>query len=404
MLPKCSNLYDTLGVLSTASCDEIKKAYRKMAMKLHPDKGGDPESFKAVTWAYEVLSDAHKRGIYDQFGEDGLEDAEAEKQQPDCRRMFADFFGGMFGVHTGSNCNGKRNRGEDVVHPLRVHLEDMYNGKSFQLSVNKRVACRTCVGVGCIPPNRPTQCAVCNGTGVKVEVRQLSDGSVQQLQSLCCNCGGEGTVIPHELRCTHCHGIKVVEENRVLDIYIERGAHDGERIIVHGEADQMPGMEAGDIVIVLQQISHERFQCRDSNLFTKHKLTLSEAMFGCKVALQHLNIPTRVLIVTVDRGETTTPTFIKKIPGEGMPGRRCAPNGDLFIQFEVELPNLAHISPSDYETLLRVLGNPRPLPDLTHYVVDEPKSELCTEGIPNFEPPRQEPSSCGNGSVQCAQQ
>ncbi|WOL10204.1 hypothetical protein Cni_G18958 [Canna indica] len=185
--------YEVLGVPKSASQDELKKAYRKAAIRNHPDKGGDPEKFKELAQAYEVLSDPEKREIYDSYGEDALKEGMGGGGGGDFHNpfdIFEQFFGG--GSFGGGSSRGRRQRkGEDVVHTLKVSLEDLYNGTSKKLSLSRNVLCRKCKGVGS-KSGASGRCYGCHGTGMRTVTRQIGLGMIQQMQHVCPECRGSG--------------------------------------------------------------------------------------------------------------------------------------------------------------------------------------------------------------------
>ena len=238
-----SKFYDALGVAKNADAAEIKKAYRKAAIKNHPDKGGDPEKFKEVTAAYEVLSDPEKREIYDTYGEEGLKDGPGGG--PGGGSPFDIFESAMFGGNPfgpgGGGGRGGRSRqrkGEDVVHGLKVSLEDLYNGVTKKLSLAKNVLCPKCDGKGS-KSGASGHCGTCKGSGVRVVVRQIAPGMVQQMQTVCNDCRGSGQVISEKDKCGQCRGQKVVQEKKVLEVHIEKGMVNNQKIVFQGRG--MPG-------------------------------------------------------------------------------------------------------------------------------------------------------------------
>ena len=236
-------LYDELGVAPTATPEEIKKAYRKLALKYHPDKNpDDPEKFKNISAAFEVLSDEKKRRIFDNYGEEGLkEGGGGEGHNP--FDIFDMFFGGeghdpfdIFDMFFGGGGRGRRQPGEkmrgcDTVHQMKVSLEDLYNGTTRQLAVQKNVICENC-----------------NGTGM-----------VQQIQQPYRHCGKIGEKIREKDRCKNCVGKKMEKQRKILKCDIDKGMKDGQKLTFSGEGDQAPDIEPGDIVIVLDEKEHEVF-------------------------------------------------------------------------------------------------------------------------------------------------
>ncbi|KAL5684063.1 hypothetical protein ACJX0J_010448, partial [Zea mays] len=298
--------YEILGVSKDASQDDLKKAYRKAAIKNHPDKGGDPEKFKELAQAYEVLSDPEKREIYDQYGEDALKEGMGGGGgMHDPFDIFQSFFGGGSPFGGGGSSRGRRQRrGEDVVHPLKVSLEDLYNGTSKKLSLSRSVLCSKCNGKGS-KSGASSRCAGCQGSGFKVQIRQLGPGMIQQMQHPCNECKGSGETISDKDRCPQCKGDKVVQEKKVLEVFVEKGMQNGQKITFPGEADEAPDTVTGDIIFVLQQKEHPKFKRKGDDLFYEHTLTLTESLCGFQFVVTHLD--NRQLLIKSNPGEVVKP-------------------------------------------------------------------------------------------------
>ncbi|CAN6477966.1 unnamed protein product [Victoria cruziana] len=356
--------YEVLGVPKSASQDELKKAYRKAAIKNHPDKGGDPEKFKELAQAYEVLSDPEKREIYDQYGEDALKEGMGgggPSHNP--FDIFESFFGGGFG---GSSRGRRQKRGEDVVHTLKVSLEDLYNGTSKKLSLSRNVLCPKCKGKGS-KSGASGRCSGCQGSGMKVSIRQLGPGMIQQMQHVCPECRGSGEVISDKDRCGQCKGEKVVQEKKVLEVHVDKGMQHGQKIVFQGEADEAPDTVTGDIVFVLQLKEHSKFKRKLDDLFVEHSLSLTEALCGFQFALTHLD--GRQLLIKSNSGEIIKPGQYKAINDEGMPHyQRPFIKGKLYIHFNVDFPDT--LSPDQCRALEKILP-PRPSNQLTDMELDE---------------------------------
>ncbi|CAN6477965.1 unnamed protein product [Victoria cruziana] len=357
--------YEVLGVPKSASQDELKKAYRKAAIKNHPDKGGDPEKFKELAQAYEVLSDPEKREIYDQYGEDALKEGMGgggPSHNP--FDIFESFFGGGFGG--GSSRGRRQKRGEDVVHTLKVSLEDLYNGTSKKLSLSRNVLCPKCKGKGS-KSGASGRCSGCQGSGMKVSIRQLGPGMIQQMQHVCPECRGSGEVISDKDRCGQCKGEKVVQEKKVLEVHVDKGMQHGQKIVFQGEADEAPDTVTGDIVFVLQLKEHSKFKRKLDDLFVEHSLSLTEALCGFQFALTHLD--GRQLLIKSNSGEIIKPGQYKAINDEGMPHyQRPFIKGKLYIHFNVDFPDT--LSPDQCRALEKILP-PRPSNQLTDMELDE---------------------------------
>lgn len=363
--------YDILGVSKSASADELKKAYRKAAIKNHPDKGGDPEKFKELAQAYEVLSDPEKRDVYDQYGEDALKEGMggggASHNPFD---IFESFFGTSGGGSFGGSGRGSRRqrRGDDVVHQLKVSLEDLYNGTSKKLSLSRNVICSKCKGKGS-KTGASGRCAGCQGSGMKVSIRQLGPNMIQQMQHVCADCRGSGETISEKDKCGQCKGQKVVQDKKLLEVHVEKGMQHGQKITFQGEADEAPDTQTGDIVFVLQLKEHPKFKRKGDDLFVEHTLTLTEALCGFQFPLTHLD--SRQLLIKSSPGEIIKPAQFKAINDEGMPHyQRPFMKGRLYLQFTVDFPETGSLNPEQQKNLEAVLP-PKPSSQLTDMELDE---------------------------------
>jgi len=255
-----TKFYKTLDVEKDASDAEIKKAYRKLAVKHHPDKGGDPEKFKEITRAYEVLSDSDKRAKYDRFGEEGLENDGGG----DAGDIFEAFFGG--GGRRGGGAK-KRQKTKDVVQNLKVTLEQMYAGATKKMAITRQVIDKK-KGV--------SECRICDGRGVKIEVIRMGP-MIQQMQAPCDNCGGQGK------------SFSMKQEREVLEVHIQKGSPDGHKVPFREMADEHPDADAGDVIFVLKQQEHADFKRKGADLFIERKISLVEALCGFEIEITHLD-------------------------------------------------------------------------------------------------------------------
>lgn len=340
------SLYTALGLEPSAGDNEIKKAYRKMAMKHHPDKGGDEVKFKEITKAYEILSDEQKRKLYDEGGEDAVENGGGGGGDP--HDIFSAFFGG----------GGRRERGpkkgEDLVHPIQVDLENLYNGKTVKLSLTRDIICTACKGSGSKNPDANTTCQSCEGNGVKLVIRQIAPGMIQQMQMKCPDCDGSGTSVKAKDRCTECSGKKVKSDKKVLEVNIDKGMKNNQKITFPGEADQKPGIMPGDVVFVLQQKEHKTFKRKNDDLLIQQKIPLVEALCGTTFIVTHLD--GRKLVVKTQPGELIRPGDVKTIDDEGMPMHKNPfVKGKLYVSFDVQFPKDGQINAEAAAMLTKAL-------------------------------------------------
>lgn len=330
---KETGYYDILGCKPNATSDELKKAYRKLALKYHPDKNpNEGEKFKAISQAYEVLSDADKRSIYDEGGEAAIKKGGADTG--DFRNPM-DFFEKFFG---GSFTSGRRRerRGKDVIHQMTVMLDELYNGTTRKLALQKNVICEKCEGRGG-KKGAIEKCPQCRGTGVETRIQNIGPSIVQHIEKICSRCLGSCEIVNEKDRCKHCNGRKTVRERKVLEVHIEKGMRDGQKITFTGEGDHEPDLQPGDIIIVLDEKEHPVFEHHGTDLVMKMPIQLVEALCGFSRVIKTLD--DRDLIVTSEKGEIISPEMTKCIMDEGMPlFKNPLEKGRLIIHFEVIFP------------------------------------------------------------------
>ncbi|KER29937.1 DnaJ domain protein [Opisthorchis viverrini] len=349
--------YDVLGVHPNATPEEIKKAYRKLALQHHPDKSKDNgEKFKEISQAFEVISDPKKRRIYDEGGEQAIKEGGAEGSGfHNPMDIFEMFFGG------GGRSRGPR-RGKDAVYQLSVKLEELYNGCVRKLSITRNSICSKCDGRGG-KSGAVQQCRTCRGTGVQTHIRQLGIGYVQQIQSTCSVCRGEREIIDPKDCCKTCEGKKVVREKKVIEVPIDKGMADGESIKFAGEGDREPGLEPGDVIIVIDEQAHDRFVRRRTDLIYTMPLTLNEALCGFTRTIDTLD--NRTLVLTSKPGEVFTSSDYRAIEGEGMP-RYKSPfeKGRLIVRFQVIFPPNNFLPTNKLNQLRELLPPPVHIDDI----------------------------------------
>merc|ERR1712000_38033 len=335
-LAKGRDFYKILGIQRDATDRQIKKAYRTLSKKWHPDKNSSPEAktkFADISAAYEALSDEEKRRIYDQEGEEGLSQ---EAQGRGGHDPF-DIFSSLFGGGGGGGGRGGRNQKQQfpALHiELPITLKDIYNGRTFRIMNKKTILCQKCRGTGSDNPDDVKKCTKCRGTGVVTTTRQIGPGFVQQMQSECPVCKGKGKII--KTKCAKCHGSKVEHgHEEELTVVVEQGMPDGEEIILEQEGDEHPDYTSSDIVVHLQTIFDPRLQRDGNDLTAILTIPLNQALLGVDTTFVHLDgreIP-------IKRDGVTHPGLIMSVANEGMPVHNFpSERGTLYIQFEVEFP------------------------------------------------------------------
>jgi molecular chaperone DnaJ len=346
--------YETLGVPKGASADEIKKAYRKLARRYHPDRNpGDAaaeERFKQIGEAYEVLSDPEKRKQYDTFGQTfrpgqgppggGFQGFDFSGAGPGAAGFdLGDIFGGLFNRGGGRPAGREAQRGADVEVQVQISFPDSLRGATVKVPVEKANACTTCRGSGAAPGTAPTICPVCKGRGVTSE----SQGFFA-LSQPCERCGGAGTVI--ESPCPTCHGSGRLRSTKTYQVRIPAGVRDGTRIKVRGKGEAGPrGGEPGDLYVVTRVAPSPLFTRRGDDLLLEMPVTFSEAALGGQVEL-----PTPdggSVRVKVPAGSTDGKML--RVKGRGAPKLNGGGTGDLLARVRIAVP--AKISKQEREAL-----------------------------------------------------
>jgi DnaJ homolog subfamily A member 2 len=259
---------------------------------------------------------------------EGLEGQSTEHHSAE--DIFSMFLGGGRGRRSGPQ------RGEDIVHTIKVSLEDLYNGKTHRLAITRDKPCVECEGRGG-KVGAEKSCSDCNGRGIRIAIRQIGPGMVQQMQTTCSACGGAGKVMREEDKCKSCKGKKTFKDRKVLEVNIEKGMVNGQKIRFSGEADEIPGTIPGDVVIVIQEKEHETFKRKGADLAVQADLQLAEALCGFTRTITHLD--NRILKVEIPAGRIIKHDSYKLIKGEGMPHHgNPFTKGGLFVHFNVIFP------------------------------------------------------------------
>lgn len=336
-------MYEVLGVDPKCSQDEIKKGFRKMAMKFHPDKNSSEEAeqkFKEVNAANEILSDPEKRAQYDRYGIDAFKDG-GGGGGADMHDIFSHFFGG-----------GRRQqqRGpkktKNIEHVIRVSLSELYNGTEKKMKVQKTALCVPCGATGSTDKKK-YDCTVCKGTGTQEILRNFGMGMMRQMVH-CEHCGGRGINIPKKLVCQACRGQKTVKTSKIVSVEIEKGSKHGKQIRFAGESDEEPGCQTGDLIFILQELRHEFFQRDGENLIMQQDIPLVNALTGFSFEVTHLD-GKKVLIQT-PAGMIIQPDSVLEVIDQGMPIYSYPfEHGSLYVKFNVIFPT--KIDASQIESL-----------------------------------------------------
>lgn len=323
---------------------DLKKAYKKLALKYHPDKNpNNPQAeqeLMRITQAYDTLNDDEKRAVYDRYGEEGLKSGAHGGADFNPDDIFEQFFGSGFKFHFGGSHHGghggrqQRPRTPDARVELQVSLEDAYKGATLTVSLSRQRKCSDCDGVGAKRPEDIQVCSECRGQGVKVFIRQMGMGMLQQVQTTCDKCQGRGKTFKSV--CGGCKGHKVVRREEPLQVRIEAGCPEGHVVKFRNGADEAPDVEAGDLFVIIRTDNSHPYLKRDkNNLYTEVTLGLMEALLGFTRRIKHLDGH----MVTIKRTDTTQPNQVITVKEEGMPEHGDTPTGHLYVTVKVVLPS-----------------------------------------------------------------
>jgi molecular chaperone DnaJ len=355
-MPTARDYYEILGIDKSADADEVKRAYRRMAMKYHPDRNpGDVEAegkFKEAAEAYEVLSDQQKRARYDQFGHEGLRGGGGPATH-DFSRMNVDdifsMFNDIFGANAGGGARGRRGvaRGYDLETEVSVSLDDVSKGCERDVDFTREDVCDTCTGSGAKPGSKPIRCPTCGGQG---KVQQTGLGGMFRMVTACPHCQGRGTVVKDV--CETCRGRARVPKKRTLSISIPKGISDGQAVRIQGEGEPPPPEASptgegvrGDLHVVVRVEEHGLYTRDGDNLVLEMPISFTQASLGAEIDVPALDGKTKL---TVPRGTQHGSLF--RIAGRGLPNLRTGRPGDLIVVVKIEIPKKLN---SHQEKLLR---------------------------------------------------
>jgi len=364
--------YEVLGVAKNGSEDDIKKAYRKLAMKFHPDRNpGDKaaeDKFKEVNEAYAVLSDPQKRETYDRLGHAGLDPSQAggfARGNADFADVFGDIFGDIFGGRGQRGARSNVYRGADLRYSMEISLEQAARGFGTEIRVPSWEKCELCAGSGAKPGTKPETCSTCGGSG-NVRAQQ----GFFSIQQTCPTCHGTGRVIPNP--CAACEGVGRVKRTKTLEVKIPAGIDDGMRIRSSGNGEPgVNGGPAGDLYVEIHVREHPVFQRDGDDLHVAVPVRMTVATLGGR-----LKVPTLDGSVEIDLPEGTQPGRKLRLKGKGIKGVRSQEVGDLYAHIEIETP--VRLTDRQRELLVEL---DRSLADNERH---SPKEKSWTERVKDF--------------------
>ena len=350
--------YEVLGVQKGATKDQIKDAYRNLALQFHPDRNKAPEAearFKEISEAYAVLSDDEKRRQYDAYGREGVYQ---RYSQEDIFRGadFGEFFRGMGGfgfddIFSQFFGGGGRQptRGEDLTYHLQLKLEDIVEDSNREIEIPRSEICSTCNGSGARPGTSPQRCGTCGGTGQVQKVQSAGFARLVRITA-CGKCGGRGYLV--ESPCKECRGRGAVQKTRKIQIMIPAGVEDGHTLRLRGEGNAgESGVPPGDLYVVVNLAPHRTFARQDSDLYLETRVGVVQAALGAEVT-----VPTLYGDVKLSIPNGTQPGTVFKIKGKGLPKYGGWGKGDQYVKVNVEIPRNLN---GQQKELLKKLGDLR---------------------------------------------
>jgi DnaJ family protein A protein 2 len=335
-----TSYYDLLETSKTATKDELAKAYKKAALKWHPDRHIDnkahaEEMFKKVGNAYDVLKDDNKREIYDRYGEEGLQNNNgmgAGGFNP--FDLFSGMFpGGMPGFPGGGRGGPRNDENKPIVHEVICSLKDVYVGAKRHEHVERIIFCSPCEGTG-FKDKKVHPCSTCNGKGVQVMIHQVGPGMVQQSTRNCSTCKGTGNDGAH-VHCEKCNGQKKTKETIKIDIEIKRGIKkQSQPLILKGKGNQLGPNSFGDVAVIFNVHNDPIYSRKGNDLYRKVDISLRKALLGFKLTVDHIDGKK----IVIESSNIISPNSVKKIPKLGFMDTNSGLYGDYYIEFNVIFP------------------------------------------------------------------
>lgn len=318
--------YDILGLKKDCTFEQIKKAYRKLAIRYHPDKNRGKEEeatkkFKEISEAYEILSNPEKREIYDEHGKEGLEH-DGLGHGPDMSDIFSSMFGrGM----------GQKREEQKVVH-CEVTYNDCYYGKTKVIEFKRKKLCYSCLGKG---GKNTKKCKKCKGNGIVTIQRMVGPGMIQQMQVPCQDCNQTGYIVDPDDICSECNGERFLEEDISIDLNVTIGSSDGEYKVFENQGDEDKDGNKGDLVIVIKCIEMENYKRKGQDLIYEKNIDLADALLGRPFYIEHVNGKK----LKIEHSDIIRPDCYHKIKNMGMPYKDMeGVYGDLYIVYKIIFP------------------------------------------------------------------
>ena len=333
--------YEVLGVSKTSSSDEIKKQYRKLALKFHPDRNQSAEAgehFKEISEAYGVLSDPEKRKVYDQYGHQGVDGRySSDDIFQGARGDFSDLFGRGGGgfdsifesIFGRGGFSSRQQRGSDILYETSITLEDVLHGKKMEIELQKEIKCDGCNGSGCKPGTNKNTCSACNGQGQVRKSRSMGFASFVTVEP-CSTCQGQGSII--ETPCSECKGKTKKKGTKKISFDIPAGVDSGDYTIPN-EGNEIPGGVNGDLIVRIRVQPHPQFKRDERDIFYDQDVSMVDAALGREIVVPTLDGTEKIMIESGSQ-----PNTIIKLKGKGVPHLNSRGRGDQYVRIVVNIP------------------------------------------------------------------
>jgi DnaJ-class molecular chaperone len=351
------NYYETLEIEKNASEEEIRKAYKKMAIKWHPDKNlnnkeESEKKFKEVSEAYEVLSDSNKKEIYDKYGYDGLKEQNNGMNGHSPDDIFNMFFGGQSpfggGFPNEQMFEHQQNKTKPKVVEIPIGLKDLYNGTKKKITLKVQRLCETCDGLG---GTNPKQCTSCGGKGIKIINKMIGPGMMQRMQTICDSCNGMRKIA--EKKCSTCNGNKIKSEEQPFILKIEKGTQNNDQFVFENEGDQSPNEIKGDVVFIIKENSNNtKFKRVGNDLIYYHNILLGDSITGCNISIDCID-DDKINYKELGMIKENSYTIIKN---KGMPIKNKKDSfGNLYVVYNIVYPDNI-LTNNERDTIKKILG------------------------------------------------
>lgn len=404
---KDTTLYDNLGISSNASESEIKKAYKKLSMKWHPDRNIDNKDeatrqFQKISEAYSILSDSNKKQQYDNFGMDFVKNQAEGGPGFNSEEVFSQFFGGSspFGFNFGGDNRQKPQ--EDIQVKVKVSLEQIYNEETVDINYPQKTFCKDCVGTGSKNKTKP-ECMECNGKGQKVQVVRMGP-MIQQMVQECNKCGGTGKFISSSDYCSTCKGVSYIVKTKSIKVPLKNGLNTGNKIQFENKGHNFVDSKT-NLIICIEIKEHSTFTRNGNNLMTTVNLELYQALFGFDKVIKHLD----GTMLHISNSSKIEDDDVKIIKGKGINDLQTKTPGNIIINFKVIYPDVNNFTKNERDTLKELLSKGLDKEKIMEEKIKSNNIETVKTILENKPKPRQRQESYQHqsrqeGPPECVQQ